>query len=345
MNVPNLLTLSRLAAVPILIVLMEVSFPGHDQWVAGVFALAALTDTVDGNLARSRDQVTELGKFLDPLADKLFVVSVLIVLVEQGRLWAWIVIVIFARELLITVLRSLSADQGHTISASRLGKAKTVTQIAAVLALILEAPYPVLHAPAVVLVAASLVFTVWSGVDYVLRFRGVWLAATPAILGDEAQISDLAGQVGAALLARGLLVGVAESCTGGLLGGAITAVPGSSRWFKGGILAYSNAVKMERLGVRAATLAEHGAVSEETAREMAEGLRASLGCDLALSVTGIAGPASDATEKPVGLTYIGLSDREATRVERHVFGLDRQGNRALAVRAALELLARGLKLT
>jgi len=337
-NLPNILTLSRLAVLPLLIVLLQVQFAHHYQIAAAVFALAALTDTVDGNLARSSGQVTELGKFLDPLADKLFVVSVLIVLVAQGQIAASIVIVIFARELLITVLRSLSADQGHTISASSWGKAKTVAQIIAALLLILQQPYPGLRPAADVLVAVSLVFTVWSGADYLWRFRGVWLAARPAILGDDAMVELLAQRLGEQLRSRGLTVAVAESCTGGMLGGAITAVPGSSQWFRGGVIAYSDAVKSGQIRVPERLLATYGAVSEEVATAMAEGVRAELKTDFALSITGIAGPTADGSRKPVGLTYIGLAEENQAMADRHDFGLDRDGNRRQAVRSALELL-------
>src|SRR5947209_7093385 len=112
MNLPNLLTLARLASIPALMVLLVVDFPLHDQIAAGLFVVASLTDTMDGQLARRRGQVTELGKFLDPFVDKLFILSVLIVLVQDRQLPAWMVVVIFGRELLITVLRSVSASQG-----------------------------------------------------------------------------------------------------------------------------------------------------------------------------------------------------------------------------------------
>src|ERR1700704_5599961 len=135
MNLPNALTASRLLAIPVLVVLLMARFPNHDQLAAAVFAAASLTDTLDGNLARSRGQVTELGKFLDPLADKLFILSVLIVLVQEHELAAWVVVVIFGRELLITLLRSVSAAQGHVIAATPWGKTKTVLQTAAVLLL------------------------------------------------------------------------------------------------------------------------------------------------------------------------------------------------------------------
>src|SRR5437899_8454255 len=174
MNLPNALTVSRLLAIPVLMVLLIVDFQYHDQLAAGLFVLASLTDTLDGNLARRRGQVTELGKFLDPLADKLFILSVLIVLVQERELAAWVVVVIFGRELLITVLRSLSASQGRVIAATPFGTPKTVLQVAAVLLLILQRPYPVLDLPADVVVALAVIFTVASGLDYLWRFRGVF---------------------------------------------------------------------------------------------------------------------------------------------------------------------------
>src|SRR5919201_5678573 len=145
MNLPNLLTLGRLASIPALMVLLLFDFPFHDQIAALLFLAASLTDTLDGQLARRRGQVTELGKFLDPFVDKLFILSVLIVLVQERELSAWIVVVIFGRELLITVLRSLSASQGHVIAATPWGKTKTVSQVVAVLLLILQRPYPVIQ--------------------------------------------------------------------------------------------------------------------------------------------------------------------------------------------------------
>ncbi len=131
MNIPNVLTLSRLAAIPPLMLLLMLRFPGHDQLAAALFIVFSLTDILDGEIARRRGTVSNFGKFLDPLADKLFVLSVLIVLVQEGLVAAWIVVVIFSRELIITILRSVAAAQGRVISAAPLGKTKTVMQIRA----------------------------------------------------------------------------------------------------------------------------------------------------------------------------------------------------------------------
>lgn len=181
MNLPNALTVARLLAIPLLMALLLGSMPYHDQLAAVAFLAASLTDTLDGNLARRRGEVTELGKFLDPLVDKLFILAVLVVLVAQGELAPWIVVVILGRELMITVLRSVSATQGHVIAATPWGKTKAVVQDAAVLLLILQRPYPALDVPAQVAVGAAVVFTVLSGVDYLWRFRHVmgWPGVSP----------------------------------------------------------------------------------------------------------------------------------------------------------------------
>ena len=143
MNIPNALTLSRLVAIPPLMVLLMVRFPGHDQLAAALFIVFSLSDTLDGEIARRRGTVSDFGKFLDPLADKLFVLSVLIVLVQEGLVAAWVVVVIFSRELIITILRSVAAAQGRVIPAAPLGKTKTVMQMSAVTLLILQRPYPI----------------------------------------------------------------------------------------------------------------------------------------------------------------------------------------------------------
>lgn len=149
-------------------------------------------------------------------------------------------------------------------------------------------------------------------------------------------------RVGRVLRERGLTVATAESCTGGLIGHRITEVPGSSDYYVGSIVAYSNEIKMAMLDVSRDTLVQHGAVSRAVAREMARGARAALAVDLALSVTGIAGPSGGTAEKPVGLTYVGLAAPDGEWVERHIWAADRHGNKRLSAEAALDLLQRYL---
>lgn len=136
---------------------------------------------------------------------------------------------------------------------------------------------------------------------------------------------------------------VAESCTGGLLGGAITGVPGSSDVFEGGILAYSNRMKREQLGVSGGTLKSQGAVSELTAREMVQGLRRKLAVDVGVAVTGIAGPTGGTDEKPVGLVYTGIAHGQGIRICRSVFEGDRSEVRLRTVESALNLLNETLR--
>ena len=142
LNVPNVLTLLRILAVPVIVVALLGETPNGDALAAGVFALAAFTDGLDGYIARRRQDVTTFGKLVDPLADKLLIVAALVSLVSLGRLAAWVAMVIIARELAVTGLRAVAVEQGVVISASWLGKLKTVLQVAAVFALIIWNPSP-----------------------------------------------------------------------------------------------------------------------------------------------------------------------------------------------------------
>jgi nicotinamide-nucleotide amidase len=148
--------------------------------------------------------------------------------------------------------------------------------------------------------------------------------------------------VGAMLAERGMKIGVAESCTGGLIGHRITNVPGSSKYLKGGIIAYSDKVKQQKLGVSQATLRAHGAVSEETAREMAAGVRGALKCDLGLAVTGIAGPDGGSPEKPVGTVCFALAVPETLYSRRYQLWGNREWVKLLASQIALDWVRRYL---
>lgn len=144
--------------------------------------------------------------------------------------------------------------------------------------------------------------------------------------------------VGQLLRARGQTVATAESCTGGLIGDALTDIPGSSDYFLGGVIAYADAVKQGVLGVRPGTISVLGAVSEEAAMQMARGARRLVGADYALSVTGIAGPSGGTRHKPVGLVYIALIGPGVERCERHVWPGDRLANKRASARRALVML-------
>ncbi len=145
--------------------------------------------------------------------------------------------------------------------------------------------------------------------------------------------------IGETLRRRNLTLATAESCTAGLIAHRLTNVPGSSDYFLGGIVAYADKTKMRLLGVSPEALDRHGAVSEEIARQMAEGACRALDADIGLSVTGIAGPGGGTDEKPVGLTFIGVSGPRGTRVQRHVWDGDREANKARSATAALRILS------
>ena len=145
-------------------------------------------------------------------------------------------------------------------------------------------------------------------------------------------------QIGKLLQERGLKLVLAESCTGGLVGSRITDVPGSSEYFLGGVVAYAYDAKVDLLGVSWDTLNTKGAVSRETVLAMASGVRARMKADLAVSVSGIAGPGGGTAEKPVGTTWIGLAAEDGEWAKVYQFSEDREGNKALAAEAALNLL-------
>jgi nicotinamide-nucleotide amidase len=153
---------------------------------------------------------------------------------------------------------------------------------------------------------------------------------------------DLATLVLQALRAQGMKIAVAESCTGGMLGMRLTAIPGSSDVVDGGTIAYANHVKVRELGVQEATLVAHGAVSEETAREMAAGVRARFGVDVGVSITGVAGPGGGTPEKPVGTVCIAVDVRGALRSVRLTTIGDRHEMRQRSTQAALNLVRRAL---
>ena len=167
LNLPNALTMLRILAVPVVVVALLDETANGDTLAAIVFALAALTDGLDGYLARSRDAVTTFGKLVDPLADKLLVAAALISLVSLHRCPAWVAMVIIAREFAVTTLRAVAAERGVVIQASWLGKAKTVLQIAAVFGLIAADPSPL---GVDLLVYAAVAVTLVSGVDYFFGF-------------------------------------------------------------------------------------------------------------------------------------------------------------------------------
>jgi CDP-diacylglycerol---glycerol-3-phosphate 3-phosphatidyltransferase len=175
-HLPNYLTLFRLACVPIVLVCLsfEGRWPGF--FAALCFGLAFITDILDGFYARRYNSVTALGKFMDPLADKLMVSLTMIMLIPLDRIPVWMVLVIIAREMTITGLRAAAVNDGIVIQASQIGKYKTVFQVVALLGLCLHYPYfgVDLHMVGMVFLWAALLVTIWSGLDYFRQFYKVF---------------------------------------------------------------------------------------------------------------------------------------------------------------------------
>lgn len=171
MNIPNSLTLLRIVLIPIFVIVLVVRIPYGDLLAAFIFMVAALTDSLDGYLARKYKQITKLGIILDPIADKLLITAALISLVELGRIPGWIAIVILGREFAVSGLRAVKAEEGVIIPASQLGKLKTISQIFAVILIILENVYPPLKGAGPWAMYIAVAITVISGIDYFYKFR------------------------------------------------------------------------------------------------------------------------------------------------------------------------------
>jgi len=173
MNLPNKLTLLRIIMIPVFIIVL---MTGHYYISAVIFILASFTDFLDGYIARKYNLVTNFGKIMDPLADKMLVVSALICLVELGDVAGWMVIVILAREFTITGLRTVAAAQGIVIAAGWSGKIKTVLQMIAVPALLLQNwPFSLIGFPfATIMLWAAVIMTIVSGAEYIIRNKSVF---------------------------------------------------------------------------------------------------------------------------------------------------------------------------
>lgn len=189
MNLPNKITVSRVLLIPVFMIFMLYDFGMGDIVVAGtemmkehligglIFIIASITDWLDGYIARKNGLVTNMGKFLDPLADKLLVSAALIILVELGIAPSWIVIIIISREFAVTGLRLILAGGGEVVAANQLGKIKTTAQILAISSLLLNNIFfESIGVPfGVIMLYIALVFTIWSGFDYFYKNRKVLL--------------------------------------------------------------------------------------------------------------------------------------------------------------------------
>jgi CDP-diacylglycerol--glycerol-3-phosphate 3-phosphatidyltransferase len=172
LNFPNKVTLLRISVIPALFFLLMDPGQTGSLIIALLFILASLTDLLDGYLARKYQSVTAMGQFLDPIADKLIVNTAMIVMIPIGRIPAWIVAVIVIRDFIVDGIRAISSSRGIIVQASKLGKQKTLCQIFAVSALMIHYPFLGVnaHAVGVVILSVALVMSVYSGVDYFIKF-------------------------------------------------------------------------------------------------------------------------------------------------------------------------------
>jgi CDP-diacylglycerol--glycerol-3-phosphate 3-phosphatidyltransferase len=180
-TIPNLLSFFRILSIPFVVIFLLFSDPLSSFLAALLFSIAAITDLLDGYIARQQRSETTIGKLIDPMADKLLILSALIMLIPLGRVPAWTVVVIVAREVAVTGLRGIASAEGLIIPASRWGKAKTVFQCLALIGLILHYEYLSInfHLLGMVLLWIALAITVWSGVDYFSKFyRTHWKKRT-----------------------------------------------------------------------------------------------------------------------------------------------------------------------
>ncbi|WP_080797353.1 CDP-diacylglycerol--glycerol-3-phosphate 3-phosphatidyltransferase [Arabiibacter massiliensis] len=365
----NIVTLVRICLVPVFVVALISPWP---QWfglpqvaddakslvAAGIFILISCTDWLDGYLARSRNEVTDFGKFMDPLADKILVAAALLALVELGSLPSWVVLVILAREFIVSGVRMVAASEGVVIAASWYGKFKTVFQMVAIVLFCVKDSYMVGSAGAAFsdglwllswgVMIVALVLTVVSMLDYIAKARKLIGLGRPRSreaeeLEEMEGLDALAARVLDAARASGRTLGTAESLTGGLIAVTLTDVAGSSDVVRGGVVSYAAEVKSDVLGVDAGAIERFGVVSAETARAMAAGARRELACDAAVAVTGIAGPGGAEPGKPVGTVWIGLSCGRHAEERLFSFEGSREEVRLATVRAALGMLLEALE--
>ena len=368
----NIVTLIRICLVPVFVVALISPWP---EWfslpqianneksliAAGIFVLISCTDWLDGYLARSRGEVTNFGKFMDPLADKILVTAALLALVELGTRPSWVVLIILAREFIVSGVRMMAATEGVVIAASWYGKFKTIFQMIAIVLFTIKDSHmvgsigsaftDVLWLVSWIVMIIALVLTIVSMMDYIVKARHLLgfgkdadndisdkqeVGLSESEREDELTAAQYAQRVLDAAKNSGMSIGTAESLTGGLIAATLTEIPGSSAVVKGGVVSYATSIKESCLDVSSKTIEQFGVVSTQTVQEMAVGACEKLECDIAVAVSGIAGPGGAQPDKPVGTVCMAIvQKRGATRVWVDHFAGDRDEVRQQTVKAAL----------
>lgn len=341
MNIPNRLTIIRTILVPVFIIIyLTNAIPYNHLIAAGIFVAASLTDYFDGYIARKYNMITNFGKFLDPLADKLLVNSALLcfLVVPDNPVPFWVVFVIIMRDFIINGFRLVASDNNAVIAADYWGKIKTTVQMVMVIVVLVDSGYELMNVIEKILIYASVILTVLSLVECLYKNRKV-LSGSPVIQEGAANPdTNMFIALTDRLKNANMTISFAESCTGGLLCASFVDVPGSSAILKQSLVTYCDDAKMNIIGVSDNTIKEHTAVSEETAAEMAEGVKNWAASDIGVSITGIAGPDGGSEAFPVGLVYIGISCGSKTKVERFVFEGNRREIRVNAVNEAASMI-------
>ena len=174
MNTANKLTLLRVVMIPAFLLVLYLGIPGANYWALVIFALASITDTLDGYIARHYNQVSNFGKFMDPLADKILVITAMILFVESGRMPGWVLALVVTREFAVSGLRLVAVEQGRVIAAAKSGKIKTAsTMVCIILMLLFGVPYSAPDYLGIVCNAVILLTTIYSGVEYFVVNRDV----------------------------------------------------------------------------------------------------------------------------------------------------------------------------
>ena len=360
-NTPaNIVTICRVCLIPLFVVALLTPWPAwfgvdaivgnHEKAIVAtiLFVIISATDFIDGYLARSRNEITTFGKFMDPLADKMLVIAALLALIELKIIPSWPVIIIIAREFIVSGIRMLAANRGVVIAASWWGKAKTTFQIIAIVLFLLKEGVSSLDSAAVFTdplyllawgtMLVALVLTVVSMFDYINGFIKMMSSEETASIDD--QLLSKAAELIEVLKAKNLKVITAESLTGGMISETLTAIPGSSEVVLGGVASYAYELKRDALGVDYENLCTNGAVNSETATQMVQGALNLSIANVAVAVTGIAGPGGEEEGKPVGTVYFGVTTDhfDTPKTNRHNFTGNRESVRKQTTLCALEEL-------
>lgn len=343
MNLPNRITVFRLILIPVFVALFLLDFPLHYLYAAIVFVLASFTDFLDGYLARKMHLVTDIGKFLDPLADKALVCTALILVGMFENDFKLLIIiaaiVIIIRELAITCFRTIAASKSIVLAADIWGKIKTALQMFGLSFYIAYPSFASLNLLfgsicmyiGIAAISLATVFAIISAFNYLFSNR--------IVFNDKENITKICESI---IQEMNGTVAVAESFTGGSVCSSLVKVPGASKHLIKGIVCYSNASKISDLGVPEEAINSYGAVSQEVAEYMVRGIINVSGSDYAVATTGNAGPTAE-KDGEVGVCYIAVANKNKCVVQKFEFCGKRETVITEGCKTALKMLLNTVK--